>query len=948
MSTLLERDAEFAAIDDAIRSAVDGHGRALVVQGEGGIGKSSLLEEARRRATVAGMSVLRAQSSALEQDFGFGVTRQLFQPAVLGADANERGSLLQGAAALAAPAVAPDDDGDVPMQQQTSIVHGLYWLTAGLAERAPLLLSIDDAHWADLPSLRALAHLVRRLDGVPVLVLIAVRTGDAPADAAALAEIVATPDVATLRPSALSATGVAQLVAARLGQAADPRFVDACRTASGGVPFLVEELITALDVDGVAPTADAVARIAETGPRTVADATMLRLSRVSSAASDVARATAVWGPHARLDRVARLARLDPDDTQSATDTLIAMGLLELGPPIRFAHPLVRQAIYDDMPPTARAAAHGRAAEILVGDGAPVEEIASHLLRSEPMGREDVVATLRQAASRSLVHGAPASAVSYLRRAAAEGIAEADRAVLLRELGRAEAVARDPAASLDLEAALASVDAPIERAHALYELSEVCLMSGQWARRLELLRDALDVLGGLDPDFEARLEAARSGSEFYDPTFVADADARSDRLRELVDAGTPGTRALALVLGAVGALRGMDRAEALAWVERGLGDGGLLRDEGSESLAMPQAVAALLALDEPAMTARATDGVLDDARRRGSVGGFMAASVYRLAVEGHRGRVKSAEADLRRAVEIAFEHGLFFALSGIVCFGIDVLLERPDLEDLATMLCSIQLEPSMASTASGAWLLTARGRLRAQRGELPEAAEDLREGGRIFDALGFTNPILTRWRSPLALALPPDAAEEARELIDEELRIATAADLPRARGIALRAAGCLDRGEGGVDVFERSLRELQREDDVLERARTLVELGSALRRANKKVDAREPLVAGLDLAHRCGAERLAARATQELHASGIRPRRRATSGPDALTSAEARVAHMAADGMSNKDIAQSLFVTAKTVENQLGSAYRKLGVRSRESLRSALAGTARSEGTRARG
>ena len=173
-------------------------------------------------------------------------------------------------------------------------------------------------------------------------------------------------------------------------------------------------------------------------------------------------------------------------------------------------------------------------------------------------------------------------------------------------------------------------------------------------------------------------------------------------------------------------------------------------------------------------------------------------------------------------------------------------------------------------------------------------------------------------------------------MNEELRDAMAAGLTRSQGIALRAAGCLEGGERGVELLERSLSELQRDDAVLERARTLVELGGIFRRANQKAASRGPLQAGLDLAHRCGAERLAARATEELRASGARPRRHAVSGPDALTSSEARVVHMAADGMSNREIAQSLFVTAKTVENQLGSAYRKLGVRSRDRLRSALA------------
>ena len=933
---LVERESELCAIEASIRSAIGGHGGAVVVEGQAGIGKSSLLDEARRRASAAGMTVLMAQGAALEQDFGFGVVRQLFEPVIRGAGAGQRRSLLSGAAALAGPIVAPDEESDAPPAQQAAIVHGLYWLTAALAEQASVLLGVDDAQWADVPSLRFLAHLVRRLEGITTLVAIAVRAGDAPADASALAEIFATRGVRLLRPAALSAGGVARLMEARLGQAADPRFAEACRVASGGVPYLLEELVTALEVDRVPPTAEAAARVAKTGPRTVANATMLRLSRVSPAASEVARAAAVWGPHARLDRVARLAGLGPEDTQEAMDALIEMGVLAPGKPARFAHPLVLQAIYDGLPTTSRAAAHGRAAEILGSEGAPVDEIAAHLLLSEPMGRGDVVAALRRAASRGLARGAPQSAVAYLRRAMAEGVAEIDRAVLLRDLGRAEALAQDPGAAAHLEGALELAEAPVERAWALFELSGVCLLSGQWTRRLGLLRDALDLVAGQDPDLESRLEAARSASEFYDPAFVGAAETRLARLRALVDEGTPGSRFLALVLGAVGAFRGVDRAEVLALVERGLDGGGLLRDEGSESLALPQAVAALIGLDEVAMAARATAGVLDDAQRRGSVAGFVAGSLYRLATEAHRGDVRSGETDLRTAVELSVAHGLTFALPTIVCVGTDVLLERPALDDIASLLSSIKLEPALARTASGAWLTAARGRLRSQRGARDKAVQDLRAAGQIFERLGFRNPILALWRSPLALALPPAAAEEARWLVNEELRDAMAAGLTRSQGVALRAAGCLEGGERGVQLLEQSLNELQHDDAALERARTLVELGSMLRRTNQKAAARGPLRAGLDLAYRCGAERLAARATDELRASGARPRRHAVSGPDALTSAEARVVHMAADGMSNREIAQSLFVTAKTVENQLGFAYNKLGVRSRDQLHSALA------------
>jgi DNA-binding CsgD family transcriptional regulator len=119
-------------------------------------------------------------------------------------------------------------------------------------------------------------------------------------------------------------------------------------------------------------------------------------------------------------------------------------------------------------------------------------------------------------------------------------------------------------------------------------------------------------------------------------------------------------------------------------------------------------------------------------------------------------------------------------------------------------------------------------------------------------------------------------------------------------------------------------------------RALVELGAALRRAGSRVAAQEPLKAGLETAERCGAERLAERAVEELRISGVRSRLRVVSGPRVLTPGEARVARMAADGLTNRDIAQALFVTAKTVENQLGAVYRKLGVHGRDQLAVSLA------------
>lgn len=446
---LLEREAELVVVDECIHSAANGQGSAVIVEGQAGIGKTALLEEACRRAAGAGMAVVSGQGAVFEQDFGFGVVRQLFEPVVGGASPKTRRRLLAGAAELAGPIVLPGGHEEAAPGQQAAMLHGLYWLTASLAERTPALIAVDDAQWSDVPSLQFLIYLARRLEGMPVLMLTAVRTGDPPVDAAAIAELLGAPDARVIRPAPLSIDGVARIVRDRLGGEADVRFVEACRSATGGVPFLVGELVGLLSADRVAPTDEAAARIAKAGPRTVAHATMLRLSRLSPPAVAVARAVAVLGRHARLDRVAALANLDPDEAQAAIEALVGMEILAPDEPARFAHQLVHQAIYDDMTPTARAAAHGRAAGILAGQEAPADEVATHLLPAAPMGRREVVEALRAAADLMLGRGAPQSAAAYLRRALAEGTAGAERAALLHELGRAEAVAQDPGAASDL-------------------------------------------------------------------------------------------------------------------------------------------------------------------------------------------------------------------------------------------------------------------------------------------------------------------------------------------------------------------------------------------------------------------------------------------------------------------------------------------------------------------
>jgi DNA-binding CsgD family transcriptional regulator len=197
-----------------------------------------------------------------------------------------------------------------------------------------------------------------------------------------------------------------------------------------------------------------------------------------------------------------------------------------------------------------------------------------------------------------------------------------------------------------------------------------------------------------------------------------------------------------------------------------------------------------------------------------------------------------------------------------------------------------------------------------------------------------NPSYVPWRSMLALALAGVDPGEARSLVDAELARARELGQPRGIGIALRAHGLLVRGADGIALLSEAADVLRQSPAKLELARALCDLGSTQRRAGQRSDSREPLREALELAQRCDAEPLAERAREELLATGAHPRRERLWGPDALTPSERRVAELAASGLTNREIAQALFVTSKTVGTHLGRIYQKLdlqGAHAREQI-----------------
>jgi DNA-binding CsgD family transcriptional regulator len=323
------------------------------------------------------------------------------------------------------------------------------------------------------------------------------------------------------------------------------------------------------------------------------------------------------------------------------------------------------------------------------------------------------------------------------------------------------------------------------------------------------------------------------------------------------------------------------------------------------------------------------------RARGSAVHFAMCSSMRGCLALRRGALGDAEEDARAALEAAPRqaHGFYgmFALATLL----ETLVERARLDDAEEELERIGV-PARTTAATYGALLHARGRLRLSQQLPEEALEDFLSGGRHMKRALCPSPSPAPWRSGAALAeLALGRPEAAREHAAEEVVLARELGAPRALGVALRAAGLAEGGGEGRAMLQESVSSLEASQARLELARSLAELGGALRRAGRRSEARKHLRRALDLAHRCGGERVAEHAHTELLAAGARPRREVLTGPLSLTASERRVAGMAAQGSTNREVAQALFVSLRTVETHLTHAFQKLGIDSRTQLAEAL-------------
>ena len=364
----------------------------------------------------------------------------------------------------------------------------------------------------------------------------------------------------------------------------------------------------------------------------------------------------------------------------------------------------------------------------------------------------------------------------------------------------------------------------------------------------------------------------------------------------------------------------------------------LLEEGATALVITGIVLGLYWADRLDAAKRVLDRAEHIARRRGATADFAIALTFRASVHRRAGRLLEAEGDARSALAAAVEPAWSWAGRPDVVPLVATLIDQGRVDEAAQELTAAHPEEEILDAPPMTPLLLQRMRLRAARGEHRRALDDWEEAVRRAQRLIGISPA---WIEDLVVAAHAHHTlgdeDAAQALAAQAMTLARRWGTPGAIGQALHGAARLggDHDDDMLQMLRDAVEHLQRSPARLELAHALVTLGGLLRRRGHRVDSREPLREGYELARTSAAAGLAETARAELRASGIRVRREPLTGADALTASERRIAEMAAEGATNAEIAQALFLTVKTVEMHLTSGYRKLDIRSRRDLSSVL-------------
>ncbi|WUH95079.1 AAA family ATPase [Streptomyces sp. NBC_00433] len=875
---LLEREAELVAVDEALSELSGlfpdgtGHpgarrrGGLLAFAGSAGLGKTTLLAEVRRRAAAHGCTVLSARGGDQEQQVAFHVARQLLQPQLAGAAEAEIKATLGSWYGIVGPAIglcaaegaSPDPQG---------IRDGLDWVLTHLAvQRAPAVLVLDDAHWADPQSLSWLAAFAPRAEDLALLIVVAYRPDELPAGAESFRGL---PGRAGHRPiglEPLTPAAVGRLVRDAVGEHADDAFCRECWAVTAGNPFEAVELAAKLRDRGVTPDGTSTHLLRDLAAAAKGSGLVSRLERLGPSTVRLAWAAAVLGTEVPPELAAAVAGLGSEEAADCADRLREARILTRSRTLEFAHPLIATAVYHAIPGTVRVALHGQAAWAVVDAGLGPSAAARHLLETRPEGDPWVVHQLRAAARETLRAGAPEAARSYLGRALSEPPPYEDRAEVLYELGCASQLL-EPSVTVDLlRAALEEpIGDPALRDGIVFRLSQSLAHSDRLSEAAEVVSEAARTATS------ARTRLRMQAEQFMWDAFRADepdSPGRSRRLTRLADRLTGRDRTERYIIG----LRTWDatlRGEHISTVLRHAGralDGGLPWADEAWGFEVPALVAmTYIYADRPARAEELFATGIADFERQGWRGAHLSFGLLLLGYVRYRqGRLAEAEDLARDGLRLAERVGRGTPVQWYsVAVLIAVLLARGRTAEATELAAEYAFREPFPAAVTFPDAQAVHGELLLARGLHREAAAELSAVGRRLDARGMRNPAWCPWQLHLALAESHDNPRSATYTALDAVTRARQYGARSTIGHALLVAAEVSGGPERLKLLDEAVGHLDASPPAHLLARALVAHGVSLREAGRPAEAASRLRRGLDTALRCAADGTAAQACAEL-------------------------------------------------------------------------------------
>ncbi|WP_329222569.1 AAA family ATPase [Streptomyces sp. NBC_01485] len=883
-ASLWEREAEVATIAEAVETLCadrSSSGHLLVLRGEAGFGKTALLAETRRIAEARGCTVWSARGGETLRSVPFNVVRQLLQPALLSLHPEEVREYLGDWFDIAGPALGVAEPGEGHADPQ-GVCDGLVVAVTRLARRDyPLVMLVDDAHWADQETLRWLAAFVERLEELSVLVVVARRPGEVKGDAAHHLDAVDAVDEAAGRAvtslSALTPAAVAGLTRATLGAHADAAFCREVWAVTDGNPYETVELLAKVRDSELRPSESSAAELRPLNRAARGNGLVDRLEKLGVEATKFAMAAAILGADISVAQAARLAGLGREEAVRCAELLRnARILTEPGPgtvpledgDLEFVHPLIASAVYDSIPSGMRTAMHGIAAQVVTDAGKGLAAASRHLLQVHEEGDEELVEQLREAAREHLAVGAPDGARRCLERALREPPDLDVHAYVLYELGCATLLTA-PAKTIDhLRTALAmpGLDGA-ERVDAVYRLSQALLHNDQ----LEEAVRTIEAESARQAPGPARLRL-QAVQFMWEGVHAGEAASprRSEKLAALAETCTGrdnAERALLILRGFDAATHGENAEEVVEFCDRALVNGGLAPGLGWTDQEWGMELLMMLA-GTYAYTDRLdrADALFNEALRAyvsaGWSGGHLALAHAYLGVGlRRRGRLKEAEESLRESLRLAERVGRGLPVYwSATCNLVDTLLVRGHVAEAWETAQQYGFVPPYPSTIVLPEPRTVRGRLLLAVGRVKDGVNELEAAEKAATARGHLNPVMVPWAVELARALAVEDPDRANRLALEARRQAERFGTDTAIGEALRCAAALETGQRAVRLAQQAVTYLESSPCQYEHAAARVEFGILSRSASE-------LGRGLTLARSCGADGLVDKAQLALQGLG---------------------------------------------------------------------------------